>query len=61
MNRPIVREAWELDKGNTMFTRAFIEAMESGPRQELAGFMGIDEPGSGAKPADTPDGETGHE
>jgi hypothetical protein len=43
--RPLIREAWELDKGNMMFTRAFIEAMESTPTKELAGFMGVDEPG----------------
>jgi hypothetical protein len=42
--KPIIREAWELDKGNMMFTQAFIEVIESAPGKELAGFMGVDEP-----------------
>jgi len=45
MDVPATKESWELDKLNTMFTRAFIDAIESTPRSEIAGFMGIDAPG----------------
>ena len=48
LNKPLVKAAWEPDKGNMMFTRGFIEAMESGPRKELAGFLGVEERGPGA-------------
>ena len=44
LDNPVIKESWELDKRNTMFTRAFIEAVESTPRKALAGFMGVDEP-----------------
>lgn len=41
LGNPVIKESWELDKRNTMFTKAFIEAIESTPRSELAGFMGV--------------------
>jgi len=44
LGNPLFKESWDLDKRNTMFTKAFIEAIESAPRSELAGFMGVGEP-----------------
>lgn len=44
LDNPVIKESWELDKRNTMFTKAFIEAIESTPHSKLAGFMGVDEP-----------------
>lgn len=44
LENPVIRESWELDKRNPMFTQAFIRAIESTPRAKLAGFMAVDEP-----------------
>lgn len=41
LNNPVLRDCWELDKKNSMFTEAFIESIDSASQLELAGFMGI--------------------
>ena len=41
LDNPLIKESWELDKQNTMFTKAFIEAIDKAPHVELAGFMGV--------------------
>jgi len=41
LDNPIFREFWALDKQNSMFTRAFIESIDSASSTELAGFMGV--------------------
>ena len=38
---PFVRESWELDKKNSMFTRAFIGSVDETIQKEIPGFMGI--------------------
>ncbi len=50
LGNPVFKEAWELDKQNGMFTRAFTDAIESTPRRGLPGFMGVDQ-----KPNGVPD------
>jgi len=37
----LIKEFWELDKQNKMFTKAFIEEMDKAPHSEIAGFMGV--------------------
>lgn len=41
MTNAVVRECWELDKGNAMFTKAFIEAVEESVQLEAPRFMGV--------------------
>jgi hypothetical protein len=41
-----IKEFWELDKQNKMFTKAFIEEMDKAPHSEIAGFMGDNAPTS---------------
>ena len=41
LENPILGEGWELDKNNSMFTKAFIEEIDSAIQPELSGFMGI--------------------
>jgi hypothetical protein len=43
LGNPVFEEAWQLDKQNGMFTSAFIDAIESTPRKNLPGFMGVDQ------------------
>ncbi len=38
---PILRDSWKLDKNNSMFTKAFIESIDSTLKPEISGFMGI--------------------
>ena len=39
-------EIWELEKKNSMFTPAFVAALDDSDEQELAGFSGIDQANS---------------
>jgi hypothetical protein len=34
-------EAWESDKGNSMFTKAFIESIDSVGNAEAPSFLGV--------------------
>ena len=36
-----IKESWELDKQNSMFTNAFIESIDSTFNAEISGFAGI--------------------
>jgi hypothetical protein len=38
---PLFRDSWELDKTNSMFTRAFIESIDVNNEKEISGFLGI--------------------
>jgi hypothetical protein len=42
LNNPVLKEAWEIDKGNSMFTKAFIESIDSTTETGEAGFLGVD-------------------
>jgi hypothetical protein len=37
----LIKEVWELEKQNKMFTKAFIEEMDKESHSEIAGFMGV--------------------
>jgi hypothetical protein len=37
----VIKDSWELDKHNSMFTLAFIDSIESTLPPEFSGFMGI--------------------
>ncbi len=37
----IIRDCWELEKTNSMFTKAFIESIDGTIQKEISGFMGI--------------------
>ena len=41
LDNPVFRESWELDKKNSMFTKAFIESIDSTLNPEISGFLGI--------------------
>jgi hypothetical protein len=41
LNIPVIKEGWEIDKGNSMFTKAFIESIDSAAETEAPGFLGI--------------------
>lgn len=45
LNIPLLAESWELDKENSMFTKAFVAAIETSSKVELAGFSGVEEIG----------------
>ena len=40
LDNPVVREGWELDKKNSMFTDAFIESIDRTLNPEIPGFLG---------------------
>ncbi|MCX2979897.1 hypothetical protein EYC98_03360 [Halieaceae bacterium IMCC14734] len=42
LNNPVMAEAWETDKGNSMFTKAFIASIDSVANTEAPGFLGVD-------------------
>ncbi len=42
LNNPIMKEAWEVDKGNSMFTKAFIESIDSTSNADSPGFLGVE-------------------
>jgi PAS domain-containing protein len=44
LHNPALADIWELEKKNSMFTQAFIRALEVGGEQEIAGFSGVDQP-----------------
>lgn len=39
-SNPAFREAWEIDKNNSMFTRAFIDSIDRTSKPDFSGFMG---------------------
>jgi hypothetical protein len=41
LNNPVMSEAWESDKGNSMFTKAFIESIDSVGNAEAPSFLGV--------------------
>jgi hypothetical protein len=41
LDNPVFRESWELDKKNSMFTKAFIESIDSTLNPEISGFLGV--------------------
>ena len=41
LNNPFLSDSWELDKGNSMFTEAFIQSIDSASTPEISGFLGI--------------------
>jgi len=41
LDNPGIREGWELDKKNSMFTDAFIESIDSTLTPEISGVLGI--------------------
>jgi len=43
LNIPVLADSWQLDKENSMFTKAFVVAIESSEDGELAGFSGVEE------------------
>jgi len=42
LNYQIMKEAWEVDKGNSMFTKAFIESIDSTSNADSPGFLGVE-------------------
>ena len=42
LNTPIMKEAWEVDKGNSMFTKAFIESIDSTSNADSPVFLGME-------------------
>ena len=40
-NIPVIKESWELDKNNSMFTVAFIRSIDSTVTPEISGFLGV--------------------
>lgn len=42
LNNPLVKESWEIDKGNSMFTQAFIQSIDSFIGDEKPEFLGVD-------------------
>lgn len=44
LQTPALADIWELEKKNSMFTQAFIRALEVGGEQQIAGFSGVDQP-----------------
>jgi hypothetical protein len=43
LGNPVLRTSWELDKGNSMFTAAFVDSIETSEESEISGFHGIEE------------------
>lgn len=41
LRNPTMRAGWDLDKGNSMFTAAFVESIESGDDLAISGFSGV--------------------
>lgn len=41
LDNPVLRESWDLEKQNSMFTNAFIESIEHSSKPEISGFLGI--------------------
>ncbi|MFT4767912.1 MAG: hypothetical protein ACI8RN_001042 [Glaciecola sp.] len=41
LNNPVLAEAWETDKGSSMFTKAFIESIDSAGDVQVPGFLGV--------------------
>ena len=41
LGNPIARESWELDKKNSMFTKSFVESIDSAIRPADFEFMGV--------------------
>ena len=42
LNIPVIKEGWEIDKGNSMFTKAFIESIDSTSNADSPGFLGVE-------------------
>jgi hypothetical protein len=40
LNHPLLKEIWQAEKTNSMFTRAFIAEMEKSETNEVPGFLG---------------------
>jgi hypothetical protein len=41
LDNSVFREGWELDKKNSMFTKDFIESIDSTLNPEIVGFLGV--------------------
>jgi hypothetical protein len=41
MENTVFKEFWELDKQNSMFTKLFIDSIDSASHTGFSGFMGI--------------------
>ena len=41
LDNSVFRESWELDKKNSMFTKGFIESIDSTLNPEIVGFLGV--------------------
>ncbi len=41
LQRPALAEIWELEKKNSMFTQAFVHALDTVDEHEIAGFSGV--------------------
>ena len=41
LGNPVLKGGWEMDKGNSMFTQAFIKSIDSTIQTEPPGFLGI--------------------
>ena len=41
LGNPVIEESWELDKENSMFTKSFIESIDSTVSPKISGFLGI--------------------
>jgi hypothetical protein len=42
LQNPVISRFWEMDKNNSMFTKAFVESIDSTKQTQFPGFMGID-------------------
>jgi len=42
LQNPVMCRFWEMDKNNSMFTKAFIDSIDSNEQTQFPGFMGID-------------------
>jgi hypothetical protein len=41
LDNPVMRDSWEREKHNSMFTRVFIESIDNSFKPELSGFLGV--------------------
>jgi len=41
LNNSVIKNCWEADKGNSMFTKKFIDSIEGTSNAELPAFMGV--------------------
>ncbi len=41
LNNLVIKESWELDKNNSMFTEAFIRSIDNTVAPEISGFLGV--------------------